>query len=501
MLKPAAIFADQMILQRNKPITIWGKADIGADVTVRLDEAEAVCQTDHDGNWTVSLPPQDAAQDLTMTICSGEEALTLRSVCVGEVWIAGGQSNMAFYLGYEEYFEEVLRSPKNPLIRFYECPRISYEGQDTDFDFSREGFWRSCTDKDLRYFSAVGYYFAAALAEDLQIPIGIIGCNYGGTPACAWMDPEQLRGTEGEVWLTDYADSTRNMDMAAFMEEYRKNPINDSCRMIDDPMNIRIMKDGLSRETQLAVLADPKAVFEAPPIFYERRPGGLYQTMLRKIVPYSVRGVIWYQGETDGDSHPEAYRTVFARMIENWRDLWQDQLPFLFVQLAPFCEWLEVTGKDYGIVRQCQDAVSHTCPDTWMTTTGDVGMEWDIHPKNKKPVGERLALLARGHVYGEDVLCDPPEAYLARRVPEGVEISFRHGEGLMVDGPVLKALQLVLTDGTAVSAAEGHTEAGKLIIREDRPVSAVRFAMTDYCEVNLYNGAGVPARPFDLPVA
>ena len=490
------LFGNNMVLQRKKPIPVWGTAEPGSRIQVSLDLSTVEAVADESGRWQAVLPPHEAAEGLGMRIQSGMSELLYTDVAVGEVWIAGGQSNMEFFLGFEANYESVAAAYESTKVRFFDCPETVYEGALDDWNFENDGFWRQGLRDELAYFSAVGFYFAKCLQEDLGVPVGIIGCNYGGTPASAWMDPERLKGTPGEVWLEDYRRDTAALDMTQFLETFRRNPLNDRTRLYNNPVNDQVMRIGLSREDQEAVMK-----FSSPPSFhYECRPGGLYENMLLKIVPYAVRGVIWYQGETDGDFHPECYTDVFSRLIQNWRALWHEALPFLFVQLAPFRQWLHCSGANYGIVRACQDEVSRTMPNTWMATSGDVGMEWDIHPKNKKPLGERLALLARGHVYGEQLLCDAPEAEKAERDGGRIIIRFRNAQALKIEGSKLKAVQVQLPGGETVPAENAAAEGNMLMLNGVEKAETVMLGAEAYYEVNLFNGAHIPAKPFVLPV-
>ncbi len=497
MLKTAMIFSDKMVLQREKDIPVWGEASPRALIMVELDGTRVETTADLNGKWRAVLPPHGAGVGYTLRVVSGDAEIAFQDVCVGEVWLAGGQSNMEYYLGFEKHIDEVLTGEMNPMIRFFDYPEVSYEGQLADYNYRNEGFWRGCTVEDLPYFSAVGYYFGENLQKSLGVPVGIIGCNWGGTPACAWMDTRYLMGTDGEVWVREYEDAVRDLDVAAYQKTFRANPGNDRTNQLHDPFGVQVMKIGLSRERQLELMKSMPEIPDPNGPWYERRPGGLYETMLKKVHPYALRGAIWYQGESD-DAHPEEYATVFSQMIRCWRDLWQEELPFLFVQLAPFRQWLACNGTAYPQVRASQERVSKTVPNTWMASIGDVGMEWDIHPKDKKPVGERLALLARGHVYGQDILCDAPELRSAEKVDDRIEICFSHGEGLHIAGNVLHAMVGVDSAGKEWELLHGEIKDGKLVLSDCAGVKALRFARTDYYEVNLYNAAGIPAKPFEV---
>lgn len=497
MLNTAMIFGDHMILQRQKPILIWGMAEPWTEVKVTLGKAKSKCRAKANGKWGIVLPAREAERGLTMRIVGEDSEIVYKDVCVGEVWIAGGQSNMEYYMAFDGEFEQTVQEERNEEVRFFGYPKITYEGQLEDYDYREYGIWRLCTKEDLPYFSAVGYYFANQVQKSQGVPVGIVGCNWGGTTACSWMDPALLSDNEGKVWLEDYEKAMEGLDVEKYKQEYPGNPQNDTSRDLVDPENIRIMKVGISREEQLHIMEAEGENFWQTVIgpYYERRPGGLYETMLKKIVPYGTRGIIWYQGESD-DEHPDAYSVVFGKMIENWRKLWGEELPFLFVQLAPFGEWFRCSGEKYPRVRTAQEYVSRTVPNTWMASIGDSGMEWDIHPKNKRPVGERLALLARGHVYGEKLLCDAPEVDSAVQSGDKVVIFFKNCGKLSCEDKKISNFEVISGDGERIAVTDGYVTENQVILSGCAGASQVLFAQTGYYEIRIYNEAGIPVKPF-----
>ncbi len=498
-LKPAMIFSDNMILQMGKPIRVWGTCEEGGQVTVRLLGTETTTES-FKGQWSVSLPPMEACESTEMEILSDRERLTISNVAIGEVWIAGGQSNMEFQLRYDA---ERKSAKENPHIRMFDYPEVSYEGQLLEHDYSDFGFWRECTEENLDYFTAAGYYFAMQLEETYHVPVGIVGCNWGGTPACAWMNPEYLKGTEGEVWLREYEEQVQNLDVEKYEKEFAENPENYRGKPFANPFQEKMMY-GMSEEEFAAMIQSffTEGTEVKPPVIgprSEKRPGGLYETMLKKTAPYTARGVLWYQGEND-EAHADVYDVVLERLIDCWRELWGERLPFLIVQLAPFEYWTEEGRMIFPTIREKQELVSRHVPDVWMASIMDVGMKKDIHPKQKRPVGERLALLAEGHVYGEDILCDAPECTGMTAEDAKVVLTFANaGDGLRVTGNVLQAMEL-LADGKPVAqftftVCQDRLEIRAEEIKKDAEIE-IRFARQDYCEVNLFNSIGLPAKPF-----
>ena len=198
-LSLAPIFANDMVLQREIPVSVWGTAEPNAFVEVRIQGQAASCAANADGNWRCELAPLTSSDAETLEVTSSDARITLTDVAVGEVFIAGGQSNMEFWMRYDKEVEEYRPTCANPRIRFYDQPKCSYPGQTEDFDYSKVGIWRKATPEDLDYFSAVGYYMARGLEMVLDVPVGIVGCNYGGTTSAAWMTPEHAHAVQPEL--------------------------------------------------------------------------------------------------------------------------------------------------------------------------------------------------------------------------------------------------------------------------------------------------------------
>lgn len=497
---PAMIFQDHMILQRHKAVRVWGRCGRDTKITVRLQGQEAeVISTE--GRWEVTLPPMEACEQTEMEIFSEEEHITIRDVAIGEVWLAGGQSNMEFHMRYDVERDS---AKANPRIRIFDYPEVAYEGQLEEGDYSEFGYWRECREKDLQYFSAVGYYFAMQLEARYHVPIGILGCNWGGTPACAWMDPEYLKGNAGKIWLEDYEKCLAELDCEAYEKAYRESPDSYRGKPFENEFQDKIFYGASVEEiTQMFTSMTEEdfrrsALLELGPKS-EKRPGGVYRSMLCQVAPYTVRGVLWYQGEND-DKHADVYHVVLKELIHCWRDLWEEQLPFLIVGLAPFAS-MELGGKNpFYVLRSEQEWVSRNVENVWMASIMDAGMRQDIHPKRKRPVGERLALLARGHVYGEDILCDAPVCDRMTVETGKITLHFVHaGDGLALAGERCNALEIT-ADGKELTDYALHAGADQIEVCSDKITKDSRvkvlFAWQDYCEVNLYNSAGLSAAPF-----
>ncbi len=501
MLTLAKLFQSGMVLQRGKPLAFWGTAAPGAPVELTLDGAHGEAETDSLGRWRADLPPRDAGRDLILTVRSGDQALTLTDIAVGEVWIAGGQSNMEFWLRYEKHRAGETRD--YPDLRFYDVPKLAYEGQERDFDYSRVGVWRRAVGEERDYFSAVGYYFQKSLAEALGVPVGIVGCNWGGTPSCAWMSRESVKRA-GHEWLEADAEAFRSIDPETYRRAMAQKPDNAAGDPFHNPFNeFMLPRTPDQREIDAFLAAQPPlppglAALPLP----QNRPGALYERMVKAIAPFPVRGVLWYQGESDDNgSRGRLYRDMLAALMADWRGLWGEQLSFLIVQLPGWESWFGFHNDGFSTVRECQRLASEADPDTFLCSVSDAGERFDIHPKDKRVVGERLAKLALGHVYGQSLLCDPPAPTRALREGRRIEIFFQNaGTGLEIRGGTLQAAEVTDAAGPVAFEAAALGDRLVLTLRRDAGPVTVRFAWTAWYLVNLYNSAGIPAVPFCLTV-
>lgn len=430
---------------------------------------------------------------------------------------------MEFHMRYDADMESEKEVCTNSNIRFFDYPEVSYVGQIEEADYGRfYGFWRKAEPDQLERFSAVGYYFARDLQKKYGVPVGIIGCNWGGTPACAWMPWEAVAEGGGQAYLDEYNEAVESLNLAEYDEKFRKNPGSWRVDQLSDSINDLMMygcpmsqieEKLMERGLDLSQI-DWSALVPGTGPKYERRPSGLYESMLQPIAPYAIRGVIWYQGETDGDCHPEIYKSLFPALIKSWRELWDEELPFLFVQIAALEQWLECVGTPYVEIREAQQYTADTVPGTGMAVITDAGMRSDLHPKKKYPVGHRLALLAENKVYGEGVLCEAPTLSGVRAEDGRLILEFENtGDGLYlagvlphgqkVDAGKFGGLQ-VFQDGVELNPE--FLEAGACgnqvivtgnVIRADVSTQ-VKIAKTGWYLVNLYNSEHIPARPAEV---
>ena len=217
---------------------------------------------------------------------------------------------------------------ENSAIRFFDYPEVSYPEQIDEAPYDKAyAFWRRCNPENLEYFSAVAYYFAKELQRSQGVPVGIVGCNWGGTAACSWMDEAHIQAGGGQAYLDEYAQAVEGLDLEAYDKQFRENPRNFRTDILADPFNDLMMfgtkPEEMGEKLKELGIEPPKGPMV--PVMgpkNEHCPGALYRAMLSQVAPYGLRGVIYYQGESDGDAHPDCYRTLFPALIQNWRDLW-----------------------------------------------------------------------------------------------------------------------------------------------------------------------------------
>jgi sialate O-acetylesterase len=472
-VKLHGLFSDNMILQRATAAPVWGWADDGEKITVEF-RGQRVSTTARNGKWMVRLKKLKAGGPDELRV-AGKNTIVLRNILVGEVWIASGQSNMEWPMRSSYEAETEIAKTTNPLLRLYTVPKLKADEPRDNVS----GSWVECNPSSTSNFSAVAYYFARDLAGALKVPVGVIHTSWGGSPAEAWMSQEALAGNP----------HYKSQILDAYSGEVAKH------------------NEALANyEKEAAAAKAEEKPFDKRRPSLPWKPAELYNGMIAPIIPFAIKGAIWYQGESNaGRAHQ--YRTLFADMIRNWRHDWKgDGFPFLLVQLAPFMAIKEQPAEsNWAELREAQALATKVLPKVGMAVITDVGEEKDIHPKKKEPVGARLALAARAIAYGEDIVYAGP-TYKSMKVRDGkAVISFSHvGGGLEVRGDELKGFAIAGVDKKFVWA-KAEVQGDKVIVSSpdvSEPV-AVRYGWADYPVVNLWNKDGLPASPFrtdDFPM-
>lgn len=509
MLKLAEIFQDGMILQRGQKIRIWGQSDEKRSLEVFLNGENLGTFLVNKGSFSFFLPSQDAKENAVLRI--GE--VTLKNVDFGDVFLAGGQSNMEFILKYDASYCSGEIPGEDEHLRNFTVGQYEFEGEKEEGLVKGEIWdrWISLKKENCSYISAVGLYFAMKLRSDLKIPIGILACNFGGSKASSWVKKEDLKG-DLEIYIQEYEDGLKKIDIPQYLA-IKKNMREGS----NDPGNAKIMDGIMYGGEKLAeafkVIGEQFAKFGKDPQEFQKmmafnsqigpidknRPEGLFDVMLSPVIGFNLKGVLFYQGESD-DYHGDLYQQLFTALINRWRKEWGQELPFFFVQLAPFGTWMMSDGKKFPLVRKAQEEVFKTVKDVYMVSSSDVGDLKDIHPKLKKPLGERLALAAEHNLYHLPVSWLAPQGISFSKEGKILTIAFANGEGLYLKGEILNGLELMI-GGEVVQPVKTEIKEDKLLLtlkEENEGEVKISFAQTDYYQVNLYNKAGLPCFPFVL---
>jgi sialate O-acetylesterase len=477
-VKPHPLISDGMVLQQGLKVPIWGTAADGEQVTVDF-QGQNVSTTTENGKWLLRLENLKAGGPYEMTI-KGNNTVRIQNVLVGEVWVASGQSNMEWPVRASAEVKKVAETPRNSNIRLFTVPKKTAAAPQSNV----QGSWEECDPQTVMNFSAVAYYFGRDLQQTLNVPVGLIHTSWGGTPAEAWTSLEALNN---EPALKHYAERK-----ARTLAEYPK-------QLEDYIAAVTRYKARVSQALAEGHELPPPPGQLPPPPVNPHTPSVLYNGMIASIIPYGIRGAIWYQGESNADRAFE-YRTLFPTMIKNWRAEWkQGEFPFLLVQLAPFMKIeKEPQESNWAELRDAQLYTTLTVPNTAQAVIIDVGEQFDIHPPKKEPVGGRLALAARALAYGEKIEYSGP-VYKSMRVDGSKAIlTFDHiGGGLVAkDGP-LTGFTIAGEDRKFVNA-DAEIKDDQVIVsssKVDRP-GAVRYGWANYPVVNLWNKDGLPASPF-----
>jgi sialate O-acetylesterase len=485
-VKLPGLFSHNMVLQQGMPVPVWGWADEGEQVTVQFQNQRLTTKA-KDGRWQVALKPLSAGGPESLTI-SGKNRVRLDNVLIGEVWICSGQSNMEWPLNKSFEAKADIDKSANAEIRLFTVQKDKQ--QDALADLRQpwnvgKFAWQLCDKQTTPDFSAVAYYFGRELQKTRGVPVGLIHTSWGGSPAEVWMSREVLLANPAY-----YRDIVEKGE--ADWKKYEE------------------AKAKYDKDAAAAKKAGGQAAGQAPRAPW--RPSELYNGMISPLIPFAIKGAIWYQGESNaGRAHQ--YRTLFPDMIKNWRKDWkQPDFPFLFVQLAPFKAIKTEPGdSDWAELRDSQFHTLRTLPKTGMAVITDLGDEKDIHPTKKQPVGERLATAARVVAYGERIVGAGP-LFKAMKVKSDKTLGDRAiltfdnvGGGLEARGGELKGFSVCGDDRKFVWAkAEILPDNTIAVSHPDvkKPV-AVRFGWADYPVVNLWNKDGLPASPFrtdDFPM-
>lgn len=464
-LSMSSLYADYMVLQRDVPLDIHGTANTGEKITVEIGGQKASATADNQGKWSVVLSPMQAAEDLTLTITAGKQRKVYSHVAVGEVWLCSGQSNMAFMLCQAESGKEDIAAADDPQLRLFdmkgrwETYDVAWPASCLDslnhLQYFRETTWQPSTPSSASRFSAVGYYYGRMLRQKLGVPVGLICNAVGGAPTEAWVDRNSLE--------TSFPNILSNWLQNDFIQDWvrgraAKNLTNDQTKLGRHP--------------------------------YE--PCYLYESGILPLQQYPIKGVIWYQGESNAHNM-DAHAKLFSLLVDGWRQNWKNpDMPFYFVQLS------SLNRPSWPWFRDSQLRLMKEISNTGMAVSSDHGDSLDVHPRCKQPIGERLARWALAKTYGQDITPSGPVFSSVTRQADALIVSFLYADGLQIsDGKAPSCFEIAEEDGLfhpATATIEGNKV--RLTSPTIKHPRYVRYAWQPFTRANLVNGDQLPASTF-----
>ncbi len=479
-VKLPAIVSDNMVLQQDAAESVWGWAEPGEKVAVKFAGTSAQATAGGDGKWKAKLEGLESAKTGDLII-SGKNTITIHNVAVGEVWVCSGQSNMEMIVSNSMNAPQETSAANYPLLRMFTVTKKAAHEPQTDCT----GKWEVCAPETVPHFSAVAYFFGRELMQSLKRPIGLIHTSWGGTPAEYWTpkailerDPDfQGIFATWEQKVANYPRAKEAYDQA--MEKWK-----------DDFKQ--------AKEAGKTPPPQPRAPQGGDAV---GSPGSLFNGMIAPVLDYTIRGAIWYQGESNA-LNAALYRKLFPTMIMSWRALWRSEFPFLFVQIANFnARHVPPTGQpedsQWAELREAQ-LMTLELPHTGMAVALDIGEGDNIHPKNKQEVGRRLALAAEATVYFQEHEFSGP-IFVGSQTEDGkLRLSFRNAGGMKAaDGGKLKGFAIAGEDRKFVWA-DAEIQGDHILVSSPQVLKpwAVRYGWADNPEVNLVNATGLPASPF-----
>lgn len=478
-----AIFSDHMVLQADASVPVWGWAAPGEEVTVTTGKQTRKTKANKDGKWMLKLGKLQSGTTTTLTV-KGNNEITIKDVLIGEVWLGSGQSNMGMTVERSLNFEQEKAAAGFPSIRMFTVGRNSQPEPQTEC----QGSWVICSPETVGAFSATAYFFGRDIHQKTGVPVGLINSSWGGTAIEAWTSIEaqsKLPGfpTISEQWTKVTAVK---WDEAKAMAAYEKQMAN--------------WKEQ-SKKAKATGKQPPRTPTKpVNPRLNQNHPANLFNGMINPIIPYAIRGVIWYQGENNAHRNiSHFYGLQLKTLIHDWRTRWGYEFPFAWVQLPDFKEPQKEPVQSTGWTTVREEMLkSLEVPKTGMAITLGLGEAKDIHPRNKQDVGKRLAMWALAEVYKKKgVASSGPLPAKSKIKGDKVIVSFQHTDGGLTSNGPLKGFAIAGADRKWIHA-QAKIDGNKVIVSHPdlkQPV-AVRYAWADNPDFSLYNGAGLPASPF-----
>ena len=450
-LKMPLLYTDNMVLQREVPLTIQGTANAGDQVTVSIADRQMKTKVGPNGKWSVTLPPLKAGEPYTLKISTNQKVLQYHNVLAGEVWLCSGQSNIPRAADHELRLYDMKARWRTNAVEWETTVLDSLN----HLQYYKDTEWKECAPETVSDFSAIAYYFGKMLRDSLKVPVGLICNAVGGSPTEAWIDRTSLEYHFPAI-LKDWTQND-------FIQEWVRGRA---------ALNIKKSVNNRQRHP------------------YE--PCYLYESGIRPLEQYPIRGIIWYQGESNAHNW-EAHEALFKLLVNAWRKNWNDDcLPFYYVQLS------SLDRPSWPWFRDSQRRMLNEISDIGMAVSSDHGDSLDVHPTCKQPVGERLARWALNKTYLKDIVPSGPLFRSADVRGEKVYLSFDYGQGMRSsDGKSLRCFEVAEFEGIYYPAtAEVVGEQVNVYSKEVRNPRYVRYGWQPFTRANLVNRAGLPASTF-----
>jgi sialate O-acetylesterase len=481
-LRLPAMFTDHAVLQREVLVPVWGWAEPGAEVHVAIAGQTHKTKADDQGKWQVKLEPLSVGEPLKLIVESGKDRVEVKDILVGEVWLCSGQSNMEWPVAAATDSDLEISAANHPQIRLVRVKEPGSQSPVEDFD----GQWIVCTPDSVKGFSAVGYFFGRELHDQLGVPVGLIDDSWGGSACEAWVRRDRLENDPL------YADLLKRADEMA--------------KDFDDAKWVAWRKE---------VVAAKRAGKPAPgngpksdsPAVQNQRAANLYHARLEPVMPYAIRGAIWYQGETNA-GRAYQYRELFPLMIKSWREDWKEgDFPFYWVQLADFMDEKSEPGESaWAELREAQTMTQDKLPNTGQAVIIDLGEGSDIHPTKKFEVGRRLARWALARDYGKKIAYQNPRYESMEKQGDKIVLKFKDVGGVLRTVDAKDSKHRELAEGFAIAGEDRKWRWSEARItgpdqvevssKDVKDPVAVRYAWADNPVCNLFNTSLLPVTPF-----
>lgn len=500
MLQLAAVFSDHMVLQREKNIVVFGIGEVGVIVTVSIPERKLYASTTvkEDGSWRLQFPPQPAGTGLTMHVKDSRTEVTFQDVAIGEVWLAGGQSNMEFPLKNAVNGKLELSRCERSRVRYYNVQRSGVMHA-AYFQTERKNRWQMPTPKNAAEWSAVAYLAAKELSQKIGVVVGVIGCNYSGTSASCWLPSADLTGhTALHPYWTAYLNACRGKTEAEMAADYAAylayqnawEKRMHACYQENPNMKWSTVLERCGENRY------PGPMGSRNPL----RPCGLYKTMLSRVMPYTIRGFWYYQGEND-DNRPASYAQLLSVLITRWRKDWNDEsMPFMIIQLPMFSYEGEENRTNWAELREAQAQVFRTLRNTGLVVTMDCGEYNNMHPMEKRTVAHRLALQTLYRVYKLIPAVEAEAAYCKNAYAVSGAYILQFSQPVVPKENTVPVFEIAGADGKYYPATPEFRESYvRLTSPKVRIPVSMRYAWRNWCDVSLYGKNGIPVASFRMP--